>query len=176
MSAQLDMLTPPAPELDAAVDELFAPPSREGPLRFFVPGTPKPKGTLISGVTKDGRRFQRNLDKGHGEWRAKVGHVALGAMAGSTLLEGPVRIALTFFVLRPKGHFGTGKHASLLKPGMPLHPAGKPDVDKLMRAVGDALTGVCYRDDAQITTADVRKRYGDKVGVLVELAPDGGHV
>lgn len=48
-------------------------------------------------------------------------------------------------------------------------PETRPDADKLLRAVGDALTGVVYRDDAQLTTVVVRKRWAKTEGVLVEL-------
>lgn len=39
------------------------------------------------------------------------------------------------------------------------YPTVPPDSDKLMRAVGDALTGIVYRDDAQSVDLVVRKRY-----------------
>jgi hypothetical protein len=35
----------------------------------------------------------------------------------------------------------------------------KPDLDKLVRAVGDALTGILYRDDAQIVSLNASKRF-----------------
>jgi crossover junction endodeoxyribonuclease RusA len=36
----------------------------------------------------------------------------------------------------------------------------KPDIDKLARATLDALTGVAFEDDAQVTALHVTKRYG----------------
>jgi Holliday junction resolvase RusA-like endonuclease len=47
----------------------------------------------------------------------------------------------------------------------------KPDVLKLARAVEDALTGILYRDDAQIVTEVLRKRYGDPPRVEIRLSP-----
>lgn len=38
----------------------------------------------------------------------------------------------------------------------------KPDVSKIVRAVEDALTGVLYRDDAQITIELARKDYAPR--------------
>ena len=36
----------------------------------------------------------------------------------------------------------------------------RPDATKLVRAVEDALTGLVWRDDAQVVIQTVRKRYG----------------
>jgi len=40
-------------------------------------------------------------------------------------------------------------------------PTKKPDLDKLIRAAGDALSTIAYRDDAQITFISAMKRYAD---------------
>jgi len=49
----------------------------------------------------------------------------------------------------------------------------KPDLDKLLRAVGDALTRVVYLDDAQIISyGESRKRYaaiGETPGVSIRI-------
>lgn len=45
------------------------------------------------------------------------------------------------------------------KRGAPHRPPVRPDLDKLARAVGDALTGVCYRDDAQVVNLCAAKYY-----------------
>ena len=66
-----------------------------------------------------------------------------------------------------RSHY-TGKGA--LKASAPVAP-GKPDLDKLARAVGDALTGVAYRDDAQITRWHLQKRYGEQAGTEITVHP-----
>lgn len=40
------------------------------------------------------------------------------------------------------------------------HPVVKPDIDKLQRAILDALTGVGFLDDSQVVHAVARKVYG----------------
>jgi crossover junction endodeoxyribonuclease RusA len=40
-------------------------------------------------------------------------------------------------------------------------PATRPDIDKLERAILDALTGTWYRDDGQVTDVEKRKRYAE---------------
>lgn len=49
-------------------------------------------------------------------------------------------------------------------------PTVRPDLDKTLRAVLDALTSVCYADDSQVTHIETSKAYGpeDKVLVTVE--------
>lgn len=68
----------------------------------------------------------------------------------------PVEIGITFVFVRPKSHY-TSKGE--LRAGAPTHP-GKPDIDKLCRAVLDALTGILYHDDAQVVSLNASKRYG----------------
>ena len=49
-----------------------------------------------------------------------------------------------------------------------------PDIDKLLRAALDALTGVVWRDDAQVAEVSVRKMvaaYGEQTGVMVTVIP-----
>lgn len=91
-------------------------------------------------------------------------------MGDAPLMDGPLRLALTFFRPRPKGHYGTGRNAGVLKDSAPDFPTTKPDGLKLARSVEDALTGVVYLDDALIVEGVQRKRYGPRyqVDVVVE--------
>lgn len=42
-----------------------------------------------------------------------------------------------------------------------LHPIVKPDIDKLIRAINDALTGILFCDDCQVVSMSVVKDYND---------------
>ena len=123
------------------------------PLAFDVPGVPAPKGSL--------RAFSRgkhvalvwnNADKVR-PWMSSISLAARDA--GATPVEGPVSVGVTFRLPRPKGHYG----AKGLKASAPLWPAKKPDVDKLVRALFDALKNVVWRDDAQVADVRARKFY-----------------
>jgi len=46
---------------------------------------------------------------------------------------------------------------------------GKPDWDNLGKVVSDALNGLAYKDDAQVSAARVTKRYGDVACMIVEV-------
>lgn len=52
-----------------------------------------------------------------------------------------------------------------------LLPAKKPDADNVAKVIADALNGLAYTDDAQITDLSVRKRYGEEPEVRVKLWP-----
>lgn len=78
--------------------------------------------------------------------------------AGTWPLEGPVKLAVSFTLPRPKS-----------APKWRLWPDKKPDLDKLVRAIGDALTqSGAISDDAQIVLLSADKQYGTpQVSLLV---------
>ena len=125
-------------------------------IAFTVPGRPQPQGSMKAFV-RGNRAFLTSDNSALKDWRAAVGYHAL--KAGARLLEGPIRIDAAFSIQRPKGHFRTGKNAHLLRDSAPVVPTTKPDLDKLVRAVLDALTGVCFNDDAQVTQVNATKSY-----------------
>jgi len=103
------------------------------------------------------------------EWRQQVAEVATKECYCGYTLE-PVRLTMTFTRPRPKGHYGTGRNASVLKPSAPKYPTTKPDTLKLARAIEDALTSVLWKDDSQVVEHRLYKVYGSqyKVEVVAE--------
>jgi crossover junction endodeoxyribonuclease RusA len=94
-----------------------------------------------------------------------------------TIVTGPVRLRVTFTLRRPKGHYRTGKNAHLLRDSAPPYPAGKPDVDKLLRSTLDAIVAAgVIADDAQIVECEARKVYPqthydalDRAGAVIRM-------
>jgi len=130
-------------------------------VEFTVVGVPQPQGSKTT-VTRKGRRpVVREDNPLTGPWRSTVGARAQAAMNGRQLRAGPLRLRAVFVFPRPAGHFGTGRNAGKLKPSAPLYCRTRPDVDKLLRAVGDALTGIVFRDDAQLVIVEAEKHYGE---------------
>jgi Holliday junction resolvase RusA-like endonuclease len=84
--------------------------------------------------------------------------------AGFPLFGGPVCVRVSAFMPRPRAHFGTGKNAERPRRSAPRLPTGKPDVDNLLKLVGDALAGVAFGDDAAIVQAFVDKGYAGAPG------------
>jgi Holliday junction resolvase RusA-like endonuclease len=80
-------------------------------------------------------------------WADRVAEAA-AAVAGEGLFLGPIALELTFYLPRPQS-----------LPRRVVHHLKKPDLDKLIRATNDALTGVLYRDDAQIVEIRASKLY-----------------
>jgi Holliday junction resolvase RusA-like endonuclease len=135
---------------------------------FTVFGDARPAGSKTIARAGD-KTWIRESRKGSGPWRKAVAQVAGEAMDGSGLLEGPLFASFTFYRVRPLGHFGTGRNAGTVKVSAPFSPTTKPDLLKTARAIEDALTGVVYRDDAQIVVERLEKRYGEPARVEVSI-------
>jgi crossover junction endodeoxyribonuclease RusA len=124
------------------------------PVVIEVRGIPAPQGSKIR--NRYGAIYESN--RSVGPWReairAEVQRQMPGPIAGAVFCE------ITFWLGRPKGHYGTGRNAGSVRAGAPAVPAGKPDLDKLCRAVLDGLTeGGAWKDDGQVFTLVSRKLY-----------------
>lgn len=102
-------------------------------------------------------------------WKRLVANAARKQYWGPQL-ESALSVTFTFYRPRPKGHYGTGRNAGIVKDSAPDYPTTKPDVLKLARVAEDALTGVVYRDDAQIVDEFLRKRYGEPARVEISIS------
>ena len=88
-------------------------------------------------------------------WRAAI-EKACQPYAQDNIHLGPVRLEVDFYMPRPKSVKTTGVNARHL----PIVP---PDLDKLLRAVGDGVgqSGYIWGDDSQIVEIVGRKFYDD---------------
>lgn len=124
--------------------------------RLFVPGDAAPQGSKrhVGG----GRMIESSAKVG--PWRERVA-LAVHA-AGVRPLVGAVAIHLEFVRPRP-----------VSTPKSYTPPATKkPDTDKLARAILDALAGIAYADDAQVTDLHATKRLaelGETPGVRITI-------
>jgi crossover junction endodeoxyribonuclease RusA len=126
------------------------------PLEFTVLGRPQSQGSKTR--TPNGGFREDNAELR--PWRQAVAAAALQAMNGHELYTGPLSLVARFTLRRPAAHYGTGRNAGRLKPSAPSYVRTKPDADKLIRAVADALTGIAYRDDSQLVALHAVKMYG----------------
>jgi crossover junction endodeoxyribonuclease RusA len=124
-------------------------------ITFQVPGLPAPQGSK----RHVGRGVMVESSKRLKPWRNDVACAALKARQSfeAALLEGPAHVRVRFVLPRPKSH---RRASGELKPNAPRYPSSKPDVDKLLRAILDALTGVLWRDDSQVAVVEAVKDYG----------------
>jgi crossover junction endodeoxyribonuclease RusA len=126
-------------------------------MMITVRGTPAPQGSKqhVGG----GRMVE--MSKAVGPWREAVRAETQLAMNGDGPIGGPARVSITFYMTRPRNHYGTGRNAHLVKDSAPAFPTGRPDLDKLARAVLDALTmGGAWSDDSQVVHLNALKLYG----------------
>lgn len=148
-------------------------------LTFFVPGQPVPQGSKSAFVSKKtGKPIVVDKDVRLPQWRMKVTSYALDAVAQSSPakypLVGPVGAQITFFLPRPSSHFlpvNSKRDRPELKPDAPLFKDTMPDIDKLLRAIFDALTDArVWDDDGQAVFVTMSKRYEDNAGPGVEIS------
>ncbi len=120
---------------------------------------------------KDGSQTYRLVaDRRLSDWIATVRLVAKQAMQHDPPWKEPVGIGLEFRFPRPKSHYRGGKpDPDRLRKDAPHLVAKRPDLDKLCRAVLDALTGVVWVDDALVTRLQAIKYYDDTPGVLISI-------
>lgn len=142
-------------------------------ITFFVPGKPQPAGSkrAFAFKRKNGKLgvSVNDMNPKAYDWKAVLAHEAGHARGVSALMEGPVEIEVWFHMERPKSHFGSGGNAKNLKPNAPSRPTSAPDTTKLVRCLEDALTGVVWKDDAQIVSQHCHKVYADEYGVHVTI-------
>lgn len=50
-----------------------------------------------------------------------------------------------------------------------IRPTKKPDIDNVLKAVADALNGVCYKDDSCIVKMSGEKFYSDNPRIVIIL-------
>jgi Holliday junction resolvase RusA-like endonuclease len=105
-------------------------------------------------------------------WREAVRSEASAALTHTNTppLVGAVAVTVTFFLPRPKAHYG----AKGLKASAPVTCAKRPDVDKLLRSTLDALTAAgTYGDDSQVVHLAGAKMYADPapVGAVITVRP-----
>lgn len=103
-----------------------------------------------------GKGVRMRNDDRHTNWMETIKMQALNHRP-ETLLDGPLRVTMTVYLLRPKG----AKNR--------LYPHVKPDLSNLVKAVEDALNGLIWTDDSRIVDLRTSKLYGDPTRVEVEI-------
>ena len=117
-----------------------------GEVTFRVDGVPIPQGSKKAFVVKKRAVLVDDNAAKLKPWRARIAAAAdLGHM-----FDVPVVVRAVFYMPRPE----TVRRAL---------PSVKPDLDKLMRALGDGMTdGGLISDDSRIVTEILKKRYADE--------------
>lgn len=138
------------------------------PVTFTVPGVPQVQGNHR--VSRAGYTYDTN--KKLAGWRRTVALCAQQAMNRQRAepLTGPVLLAIEFAMPRTKA----------MRKDPPPPMTQRPDSTKLTRAIEDALTGIAYNDDSQITHHRTYKRRANlreqpHATITIAPAPQGPH-
>lgn len=99
------------------------------------------------------------------EYKKEVAAVAKSCY-GLPPIQGAVRLQLDVFRGMPKSFSKRQKQLAVNKEFLPIT---KPDTDNYVKGVKDALTGICYVDDAQVVDEHVRKFYSDAPRVEITI-------
>lgn len=124
-----------------------------------VVGRPTPQGSkqIFHGRLVEAQSV--NLKK----WRAAI-EEACQPYANEDIYLGPIRLEVDFFMERPKS----------VRPSDRALPIVAPDLDKLVRAVGDGVgqSGYIWGDDSQIVEIVARKFYADDrpTGAIIRIS------
>jgi Holliday junction resolvase RusA-like endonuclease len=143
-------------------------------LTFRVYGVALPKGNMRA-FLKRGMKFPVVTESNRNvrSWQQLIAEGASHALLNAdpdarALLAFGVRVSVGFFLPLPKKYHRKGR--------VFVAHCTSPDLDKLARAVLDALSSVAYHDDAQVTELVAGKYYTGPtsaayVEVRVEPAP-----
>lgn len=121
-------------------------------VQFTVYGVPIPQGSTKAFIPKGWTRAIITSDnKKTKPWRQEVAGAAVNAMVGLSPAGRaiPISVRCCFYFDKPKS---TKKTVTA--------KTTKPDADKLARSILDALTGITFEDDSQVTELYVMKRFG----------------
>jgi len=114
---------------------------------FRVFGIAQSKGSSRAFIPRGWKRpVITSTNKNLKQWESAVRFAA--QQHADTFFDGPVRLEIAFYLPRPKS-----------LPKKVLHCTTKPDASKLVRGTEDALTGVLFRDDAQVVDLHAAKCY-----------------
>lgn len=126
---------------------------------FEVPGTPVAKGRPR--FTSTGRSYTPEKTVAY-ENLVKLSY----AQAGLPKLNGAIHATIVACFPIPKST--SKKQADLMRNGQVWHTK-RPDGDNIAKAILDALNGIAFDDDSQVSTIVVIKRYADDPKCIVKM-------
>lgn len=122
---------------------------------------PVPKARSRAMISKSGKRYSYTPAKtAHAENLIRDRVIELGKCFEVGV---PIKLQATFYREKPK---------SLSK--KVAFPVSRPDWDNYAKLLTDALEKFVYKNDSQITTATIKKRFGSPPRIELFLDDDGG--
>jgi len=133
-----------------------------GVIAFTVPGQPQGKGRPKA--TSRGGFVRMYTPAKTASYEGMIAVLGQEAMAGRPPLACAISLELDIRHQVPAS-WSRKKRDQALRGS--LWPTTKPDVDNVLKAIGDGLNGVAWIDDVQVVQVSLTKRYSETPGVLV---------
>jgi len=131
-------------------------------IRIVLPGQPRGKAKKFTTIGGYARGFNDDPTKAYMKalaWQAKASFVGQP-------LTGPIEMRFQALFKIPKS-FSRSRRQDAIDGR--LVPTTKPDYDNIAKMIGDALKGIIWEDDCQITDGSWRKRYSEAPALIVEI-------
>lgn len=125
-----------------------------------VPGAPVGKGRPRF-VKSTGRVYTPSPTR---KYEDRVRATAERIMDGRSPLDGALEVGVMAIVPIPESWSKTKRSAAAR--GL-IRPTSRPDADNYLKIACDALNGIVWRDDSQITDTQIRKRYGHEPSLQI---------
>ena len=130
-------------------------------ITLTIAGEPVPKARAR--VTKTGIAYTPAKTR---RWEQTAAIMAQAEMRGQQPIEGPLEVTVLAQWQPPQSWPAWKRNAALISG---IGHTAKPDADNIAKAALDAIQGVVFRDDSQVTGLIVRKSYGDIPGVTIRV-------
>jgi len=114
---------------------------------FLLLGDPRPQGRPR--FARIGEFVKAYDPKESREYKQTIA-AQIAAQNPVYIQDGPISLEVEFIFARPKS-----------LPKKVQDHTKKPDLDNLLKALKDGMTGIVWRDDAQIVSLSARKDYGE---------------
>lgn len=134
-------------------------------ISFLVPGNPVAKGRPK--FARRGNYVQTYSPEKTASYENLVKLAAQKAMNGQGLFDSPVSVDIWLYVQVPGSWSNKKKQAAL---SHIVLPATKPDADNCIKSLFDAINGIVWHDDKQVTDLRVVKRYSDAPRAVVQIS------
>lgn len=132
---------------------------------FSVPGTPQGKGRAR--IVKIGGFSRMATPPKTVAYEGLIGWYATQAMAGAKPLDAAVAVMVAMVYPVPASWSRKKREAALLGT---IVPTCKPDMDNVLKCVGDGGNGIVWADDRLIGKVAMSRSYGITPGLWVTVA------
>jgi len=117
-------------------------------------------------TTRTGNKY---LDPSVIKYRKAIRNMAILQMRKQKAerIEGAVNMNIIYAFRRPKSL--SKKERNEIDGGKTVPKTTKPDIDNLTKAILDALNGIVWKDDAQVTQINIQKVWSAKDQIEIEI-------